>query len=172
MSEIGALVLVVEDNDKNLKLARDLLAVAGYRVLAAGTGEEGVRLAREHRPDLVLLDVMMPRMDGYAVCREIRAAGPAARISAKGSGSATTSTMRPSSRRSPSPPLSIAASPRSSRNSSPPTPVIAIRRRWPASKSSTTVSAGAPDHLPAGMTLSARSITAFSAAASLGRPPV
>jgi two-component system cell cycle response regulator DivK len=69
----GALVLVVEDNDQNLKLARDLLAVAGHRVLAAGTGEEGVRLAKEHRPDLVLLDVQLPGMDGFAALAALRA---------------------------------------------------------------------------------------------------
>ena len=73
MSVAGALVLVVEDNEKNLKLARDLLTVAGYRVLAAGTGEEGVRLAREHRPDLVLMDVQLPGMDGFAALRALRA---------------------------------------------------------------------------------------------------
>ena len=69
----GDLVLIVEDNDKNLKLARDLLTVAGHRVLAAGTGEEGVRLAKEHRPDLVLLDVQLPGMDGFAALAALRA---------------------------------------------------------------------------------------------------
>jgi two-component system cell cycle response regulator DivK len=68
----GELVLVVEDNDKNLKLARDLLEVAGYRVLAAGSAEEGVRLAREQRPDLILMDVQLPGMDGFAGLKALR----------------------------------------------------------------------------------------------------
>ena len=66
------LILIVEDNDKNLKLARDLLERTGYRVLAVGTGEEGVRLAKEHRPDLVLMDVQLPGMDGFAALRALR----------------------------------------------------------------------------------------------------
>jgi two-component system cell cycle response regulator DivK len=69
----GELVLIVEDNEKNLKLARDLLERTGYRVLAAGSGEEGVRLAKEHRPDLVLMDVQLPGMDGFAALRALRA---------------------------------------------------------------------------------------------------
>jgi two-component system cell cycle response regulator DivK len=69
----GELVLVVEDNDKNLKLARDLLERTGYRVLSAGTGEEGVRLAKEHRPDLVLMDVQLPGMNGFAALAALRA---------------------------------------------------------------------------------------------------
>jgi CheY-like chemotaxis protein len=69
----GELVLIVEDNDKNLKLARDLLERTGHRVLAAGTGEDGVRLARDHRPELVLMDVQLPGMDGFAALRAIRA---------------------------------------------------------------------------------------------------
>jgi two-component system cell cycle response regulator DivK len=72
MSVAGELVLVVEDNDKNLKLARDLLEVAGYRVLAAGSAEEGVKVARERLPDLVLMDVQLPGMDGFAGLRALR----------------------------------------------------------------------------------------------------
>jgi len=69
----GELVLIVEDNDKNLKLARDLLEVRGFRVLAAGTAELGVALAKEHRPDLVLMDVQLPGMDGFAALEALRA---------------------------------------------------------------------------------------------------
>jgi two-component system, cell cycle response regulator DivK len=68
----GELVLIVEDNEKNLKLARDLLERTGYVVLAAGTAEEDVRIARERRPDLVLMDVQLPGMDGFAALRALR----------------------------------------------------------------------------------------------------
>ena len=68
----GELVLIVEDNDKNLKLARDILTFKGYRVLGSGTAEEGVRIAREQRPDLILMDVQLPGMDGFAALRSLR----------------------------------------------------------------------------------------------------
>jgi CheY-like chemotaxis protein len=54
------MVLVVEDNERNLKLARDLLEIHGFRVLAAGTAEEGVTLAKEAMPDLVLRNLQLP----------------------------------------------------------------------------------------------------------------
>lgn len=66
-------VLVVEDNERNLKLARDLLEVHGFAVLGAGTAEEGVVLAKERAPDLVLMDVQLPGMDGFAALRHLRA---------------------------------------------------------------------------------------------------
>ena len=69
----GELILIVEDNEKNLKLSRDLLLVKGYRVLSAGTAEDGVKLAREQRPDIVLMDVQLPGMDGFAALRVLRA---------------------------------------------------------------------------------------------------
>ena len=69
----GEVILIVEDNEKNLKLARDLLEVNGYRVLAASSAEDGVKLAREHRPDVVLMDVQLPGMDGFAALRHLRA---------------------------------------------------------------------------------------------------
>jgi len=53
-------VLIVEDNDKNMKLARDVLQAKGYRTLEAVSGEEGVKLAREKKPDLVLMDIQLP----------------------------------------------------------------------------------------------------------------
>jgi two-component system, cell cycle response regulator DivK len=65
-------VLVVEDNEKNLKLLRDVLEYAGYRVVEAVTGEAGVRLARQERPDLILLDIRLPDIDGIEVLRRIR----------------------------------------------------------------------------------------------------
>jgi two-component system cell cycle response regulator DivK len=67
------LVLVVEDNPRNLKLVRDLLAYAGYRTLEASNGEDGVALARTHRPDLVLMDVQLPGMDGVEALARLRA---------------------------------------------------------------------------------------------------
>ena len=73
MSVAGELVLIVEDNDKNLKLARDLLEMRAFRVLAAGTAEEGVKLAKQHQPDVVLMDVQLPGMDGFAALRALRA---------------------------------------------------------------------------------------------------
>jgi two-component system cell cycle response regulator DivK len=68
----AALVLIVEDNPRNLKLARDLLDYAGYRTLTATTAEEGIELARSHRPDLVLMDVQLPGMDGVTGLTRLR----------------------------------------------------------------------------------------------------
>jgi two-component system, cell cycle response regulator DivK len=69
----GAVILVVEDNPRNLKLVRDLLEHLGHRTLAAGTGEEAIELAHEHRPDLVLMDVQLPGMDGVEAVTRLRA---------------------------------------------------------------------------------------------------
>ena len=66
------LILIVEDNDKNRKLVRDVLVYRGYRIAEAETGEDGVRLARQLRPDLVLMDIQLPGIDGIAALREIR----------------------------------------------------------------------------------------------------
>ena len=66
-------ILVVEDNDKNLKLLRDVLQYAGYEVVAAGTGEEGVAMAIEHSPSLVLMDLQLPGMDGTEALHRLRA---------------------------------------------------------------------------------------------------
>ena len=65
-------ILIVEDNDKNMKLFRDLLRHAGHATLEAATGEEGVRLALARRPDLVLMDIQLPDIDGIEVLRRIR----------------------------------------------------------------------------------------------------
>jgi len=66
------LILVVEDNDKNRKLMRDVLQFKGYRLAEAETGEEGVRLARDLHPDLILMDIQLPGIDGITAFRQIR----------------------------------------------------------------------------------------------------
>jgi two-component system, cell cycle response regulator DivK len=68
------LILVVEDNDKNRKLVRDVLTFKGYEMIEAETGEEGVRLAQERRPSLVLMDIRLPGIDGIEALRQLRAA--------------------------------------------------------------------------------------------------
>ena len=67
------LILIVEDNEKNLKLARDVLKFHGYRTLEAPDGETGVRLAAEQLPQLVLMDIQLPGIDGIETFRRIRA---------------------------------------------------------------------------------------------------
>src|SRR5437764_10031611 len=76
----GELILIIEDNEKNRKLARDVLQAKGYATLEATTGEEGVRLAREKRPDLVLMDIQLPGISGIEAFRQIRADAVTARI--------------------------------------------------------------------------------------------
>jgi two-component system cell cycle response regulator DivK len=68
-----ALILIVEDNEKNLKLLRDVLQFKGYQTLDAMTGLEGVRLARERHPDLVLMDIQLPDIDGVTALAQLRA---------------------------------------------------------------------------------------------------
>jgi len=67
------LILVVEDNEKNRKLVRDVLTYKGYRIVEAETGEDGVRLAREQQPRLVLMDIQLPGIDGIETLRRLRA---------------------------------------------------------------------------------------------------
>ena len=76
----GALILVVEDNGKNMKLFRDVLLAKGYRTLEATTGEEAVALAVEHSPDLVLMDIQLPDIDGVAALGRLRADGRTASL--------------------------------------------------------------------------------------------
>ena len=76
----GAQVLVVEDNEKNMKLFRDVLLAAGYRTLEATTGEEAVAVATEHSPDLVLMDIQLPDIDGVEALGRRRADGRTASV--------------------------------------------------------------------------------------------
>jgi class 3 adenylate cyclase/CheY-like chemotaxis protein len=68
-----AKILVVDDTPRNVKLLQDLLTVKGYEVVTAASGSEALAMVAAERPDLVLLDVVMPEMSGYDVCRKIRA---------------------------------------------------------------------------------------------------
>ena len=67
------MILIVEDEPKNLKLIRDLLQVSGYLTLEATNGAEGVELARAHKPDLILMDILMPVMDGFEATKILKA---------------------------------------------------------------------------------------------------
>jgi two-component system cell cycle response regulator DivK len=67
------LILIIEDNEKNRKLARDVLAHSGYRTAEAETGEDGVRMARELMPALILMDIQLPGINGLEALRQIRA---------------------------------------------------------------------------------------------------
>jgi len=66
------LILIVDDNEQNRRLARDVLEFAGFRTLEAAGGIEGVDLAVEHRPDLVLMDIRMPDMNGTEAVRKLK----------------------------------------------------------------------------------------------------
>ena len=79
-AQTGVRVLVVDDTAANVKLLEDLLGFQGYEVEAAASGEEALAAIRERLPDLVLLDVLMPGMSGYDVCRAIRADPSAAML--------------------------------------------------------------------------------------------
>jgi two-component system, cell cycle response regulator DivK len=68
-----ALILIVEDNEQNMKLVRDVLGHVGYRTLEAGDAELGIELARTHRPDLILMDVQLPKLSGLDATRMLRA---------------------------------------------------------------------------------------------------
>ena len=67
------LILIVEDNPESLDILRARLTAHNYEVITALDGEAGLTMAREKQPDLILLDIMMPKMDGIEVCRRIRA---------------------------------------------------------------------------------------------------
>jgi two-component system, cell cycle response regulator DivK len=73
-------VLIVEDNEKNMKLARDILNAKGYATVEAVTGEEGVALAKERVPDLILMDIQLPGINGIEAFRQIRAHAPTAKV--------------------------------------------------------------------------------------------
>jgi two-component system, cell cycle response regulator DivK len=77
---MSATVLVVEDNPLNLKLVRDVLGHGGYHVLEAGDAERGIELARSEAPDLILMDVQLPGIDGVEALRRLRADSETASI--------------------------------------------------------------------------------------------
>jgi two-component system, cell cycle response regulator DivK len=68
-----SLILIVEDNEKNMKLVRDILQAKGHSTLEAVTGEEGVKLAQDRKPDLVLMDIQLPGMNGIEALKVLRA---------------------------------------------------------------------------------------------------
>jgi two-component system cell cycle response regulator DivK len=68
-----SLILIVEDNDKNLKLVRDVLQVKGFATVEAGSAEDGIKLAVERKPDLILMDIQLPGMNGIDALKVLRA---------------------------------------------------------------------------------------------------
>jgi len=70
---VSDLILLVEDNEKNMKLARDLLRYHGFDTIEANNAEDGVALARERQPKLVLMDIQLPGMDGVTALGQLRA---------------------------------------------------------------------------------------------------
>ena len=65
-------VLIIDDNRKNVELLRDFIESWGYATLSAYQGKEALQIAQEKRPDIILLDVMLPGMSGFEVCRELK----------------------------------------------------------------------------------------------------
>ncbi|MDP2606423.1 MAG: response regulator [Deltaproteobacteria bacterium] len=69
----GELILIIEDNEKNRRLARDVLQVKGYRTIESETAEEGLKLAAEQAPALILMDIQLPGMDGITAMKRLKA---------------------------------------------------------------------------------------------------
>ena len=76
----GEIVLIVDDNEKNVKLARDLLQFAGFQTVESFTAEAGLSLAAEHQPDVILMDIRLPDMSGNEALRRLRDAETTASI--------------------------------------------------------------------------------------------
>ena len=71
----GELILIIEDNEKNRKLCRDVLQVKGYRTIESETAETGLELARSHSPALILMDIQLPGMDGITAMKQLKTDG-------------------------------------------------------------------------------------------------
>ena len=69
----GGLILIIEDNEKNRKLIRDVLQIKGYKTIESETAEEGIKLAMEQLPALILMDIQLPGMDGITALKQLRA---------------------------------------------------------------------------------------------------
>lgn len=69
---MSKVILVVEDDPKSMTLTRDMLKLSGYTTIEAIDGEQGIELARIRKPDLILMDIMMPKVDGYSACKAIK----------------------------------------------------------------------------------------------------
>ena len=74
------LILIIEDNEKNRKLIRDLLQVKGYQTVESETAEDGLKLAEEKTPALILMDIQLPGMDGITAMKQLKAAPKTNRI--------------------------------------------------------------------------------------------
>jgi two-component system cell cycle response regulator DivK len=75
-----SLILIVEDNERNLKLVRDVLQVKGFETLEAGTAELGIELAERRKPDLILMDIQLPGMNGIEARKILRSKPDTAKI--------------------------------------------------------------------------------------------
>lgn len=69
----GALILLVEDNERNARLVSEILRANGYRLVVAADGRQAIQAAHEHRPQLILMDLQLPGMDGLTVTRQLKA---------------------------------------------------------------------------------------------------
>jgi CheY-like chemotaxis protein len=69
---MSKLILIVEDDPKSMTLTNDLLRISGYTTVQAADGVQGVAQAKSSKPDLILMDIMMPKKDGYSACSEIK----------------------------------------------------------------------------------------------------